>query len=255
MGMCTSWSQAATIDVKSESASTRPSSVARGRNPGEPPSYDCDNSGFFKGLDPHEHQPGSVEQRVLNHPHELNYDDPKGAKVCPIWKNETATEDVCQTSRTCVDEPRHCNESLDAFAPSVDDLRSSMSMNLDLGESNHNHEEVCQAAQLHPDGLQGIFKSSGQLSHAGAAGFVEPLLPPLRHPINCLNAFGKKKNRLNLDHLVHDFQSMCHCLKKTFHMVLIDVGASLSFFVDDQERRSMPATFLMDPFTKLPVAT
>jgi hypothetical protein len=251
MGMCTSWHQVATIDIKSERASTRPSSVVRGRDPGEPPSYDYDDSGFFKGLDPHKYQPGSVEQYILNHPHELNYDNPKGAKVCPIWKNETTTEDIYQSLHTYMDELRQYNELLDAFTP-INDLRRSMSMNLDLDDesNNQNHKEVCQAVQLHPDGLRGIFKSSGQLSYTGAAGFIEPLLPPLRHPINCLNTFGKKKNRLNLDYLVHDFQSMCHRLKKTSRIVLIDMGASLSFFVDDQERRSMPAIFLMDLFTK-----
>jgi hypothetical protein len=199
-------------------------------------------SGFFKGLDPHMYQPGSVEQYILNHQHELNYDNPKAAKVCPLWKNETATEEIYRSLHTYNDELHQYNKLLNAFNP-IDDLRKSMN----LDESNH--KEVCQAVQLHPDGLRGVFKSSGQLSYTQTSGYIEPLLPPLRHPIFCLK--GKQgKHLLLLDYLVHDFQSMCHRLKKTSRTVLIDMGASLSFHGDGGQRSSMPAIYLQDLFTK-----
>ena len=110
------------------------------------------HSGVFKGLDRHIHQPGSVEQHILNHPHELDYHNPNGAMTCPIWKNQTATEDICKSMRTHNDELSQCNKLVVAFKP-VDDLRKSMDLN------GSNRKEVCQSVQLHPDGLSGIFKS------------------------------------------------------------------------------------------------
>jgi hypothetical protein len=78
------------------------------------PIVDYKYSGFFKSLDPHIYQPASVEQYILNHPHELNYDNPRAAKVCPIWKNQTATEDIYQSLHTYIDELRQYNKLLDA---------------------------------------------------------------------------------------------------------------------------------------------
>jgi hypothetical protein len=118
---------------------------------------------------------------------------------------------------------------------------------MDTNESNR--KEVCQTVQLHPDGLRGVFKSSAQVSYTQTSGYIEPLLPPLRHPANCLKEKGFNHNLMNLDYLVHDFQSMCHRLKKTSRIVLIDMGASL-FFHGGKGRSSMPALYLMDLYTK-----
>ena len=197
-------------------------------------------SGFFEGLDPNTYQPGSVEQYILNHPHELGYDNPERANVCPIWKNETATEDIYKSLHNYNEELSQYNKLVVAFEP-IDDLRMSM----DLNESNR--EEVCQTVQLHPDGLRGVFKSSGQLSYTQTSGYIEPLWPPLRHPEFCFKGRGKM---MSLEYLVHDFQSMCHRLKKTSRIVLIDMGASLFFHAGGKGRSSMPALYLMDLFTK-----
>jgi hypothetical protein len=126
-------------------------SVARVGDPGEPPSHQQIESGFFKGFDPaHIHQPGFVEQRVLDHPRELGCDNQNGASVCPIWKNATASKEICKSLHTCSNNLQQCNKLVDTFKP-IDDLRMAMNSN----DSESNHKEVRQAVQLHTDGLRG----------------------------------------------------------------------------------------------------
>jgi hypothetical protein len=93
-----------------------------------------------------------------------------------------------------------------------------------------------QAVQLYPDGLRGVFKSSGKLSLTQTSGHIEPLLPPVRHPLVCLQ--GLKGKTLNLE-------AMRHRLKKTSRTVLINMEASLFFHSPDKT-----ISYFMDLFTK-----
>jgi hypothetical protein len=183
-----------------------------------------------------------VEQYILDHPHELGYDNQNGASVCPLWKNATASEEIYKSLHTYSNDLQQYNKLVDAFKP-IDDLRMAMNLN----DSESNHKEICQAVQLHPDGLRGVFKSSGQLSYTQTSGYIEPILPPLRHPDFCERP---NSSIMRLDYLVHDFQTMCHRLKKTSRIVLIDMGASLSFHEGGKDRSAMPAIYLQDLFTK-----
>jgi hypothetical protein len=78
----------------------------------------------------------------------------------------------------------------------------------------------------HPDGLKALFSNSNELSFTPNSGYVEPLYPPMRHHKFCEN---RDKYVMSLDYLVHDFESMCLQLKPHSKIVLIDMGASLSF--------------------------
>jgi len=66
------------------------------------------------------------------------------------------------------------------------------------------------------------------LSYTPKSGYLEPLLPPMRHHKICEP--GKKKQALmDLDYLVHDFEHSCRKLTPTSRRIFIDMGASLSF--------------------------
>ena len=82
----------------------------------------------------------------------------------------------------------------------------------------------CSSLRVHPDGLEGIFLSK-TLSMT-PAGYIEPLLPPMRHPKFC---GGNRRYLMSMAYLVHDFERMCQNMKSTSKIVLLDLGASLSF--------------------------
>jgi hypothetical protein len=59
-------------------------------------------------------------------------------------------------------------------------------------------------------------------------GYVEPLLPPLRHPDFCKKGRNVRIRAVyDLSYLVHDFGAMCRRLKRHSRIVLVDMGASL----------------------------
>ena len=76
--------------------------------------------------------------------------------------------------------------------------------------------------------------SSNQLSYTERSGYIEPLYPPMRNHKICYQE-GKNRNLMSLDYLIHDFESMCLQLKSHSKIVLIDMGASLSFHKATQE--------------------
>jgi hypothetical protein len=128
--------------------------------------------------------------------------------------------------------------------------------------------DFCKLVELHPDGIQALFPSgqlSQMMSHSssksggrsrsgdgGGGGFVEPLLPPMRHPAFCDEG---KSRILDLTYLVHDFGALCRKLKRHSRIVLIDMGASLNYHhhADDHKKDSQkedPMTHLIHLFTK-----
>eukprot|EP00522_Entomoneis_paludosa_P004019 CAMPEP_0172472268 /NCGR_PEP_ID=MMETSP1065-20121228/68245_1 /TAXON_ID=265537 /ORGANISM="Amphiprora paludosa, Strain CCMP125" /LENGTH=497 /DNA_ID=CAMNT_0013230399 /DNA_START=29 /DNA_END=1522 /DNA_ORIENTATION=+ len=81
--------------------------------------------------------------------------------------------------------------------------------------------------------LQETFFPKGQLSYvANSYGWIEPLLPPLRHPNLCFHKQGDPEtlDALTLNYLVHDFATMCQGLQSTSRIVLVDLGASPKFW-------------------------
>jgi hypothetical protein len=183
--------------------------------------------------------PAPSERYVIEHAVELGYDSQDWAKGCSIWGNATPSE-ISPGLHALLDELRDYNERLNKFQP-VSDLRKMLRDNDDGHNAN-----ICDALELHEKGLQGIF-SSGEISLTSNGGYVEPLLPPMRHPEYCF--YGDRK-LLDLGYLVHDFAYMCKKLKRTSRTILIDMGASLDFHERWNDLKDMPAVYLMELYRK-----
>ena len=148
---------------------------------------------------------------------------------CPIWREEAASPKY-QELQTYIDELRLYMEIVENFTISYN-LRDQMFKNNDYNSRN----AICSQVELHADGLEGIFTSK-QLSKSSTVGYMEPLLPPLRHPLLCYdnpdiyNYWLKAKRLLDLTFIVHDFSHLCRKkLQPHSRIVLIDMGASLEF--------------------------
>jgi hypothetical protein len=90
----------------------------------------------------------------------------------------------------------HKNKEIDGICKSVD-----------VGLVNYDGDDATNH--------KGVFQT-GQLSWTETAGFVEPLLPPMRHPKFCdphPDKEIKHANKMSLAYLIHDFPAMCHKLK------------------------------------------
>ncbi len=172
--------------------------------------------------------PATVESYVLEHASQLGYDEAQ-QQGCRIWNDASASSIHSQLMEY--------RRDLDDYAARVKSFQATIP-DLRLRSSN----EICRSVDLHPQGLPGIFQTSQQqLSWTSSSGYVEPLLPPMRHPIFCETRRG---NLLNLNYLVHDFGTMCRNLKRTSRIVLVDMGASLQFYGES------PALYLMDLFRR-----
>lgn len=180
--------------------------------------------------------PSIAEKYVFDHSRELGLheEDKEKARLiqtCQLWKNRSLTPLV---------------DSLDVYQAEIQ-LYSSLVSNFDpipdLRQElrkGRPRDEVCRQVELHPQGLEGIFKS-GQLS-TGRFGKIEPLLPPLRHPAFC----NTHDNLLNLAYLVHDFGAMCRRLSSRSRTVLVDMGASLLF----HGAHDSPAVYITNLYKK-----
>jgi hypothetical protein len=186
--------------------------------------------------------PASTERYILEHATDLCYDQPKPklAKTCTIWNDESATnpkihQDLHAFRTELVDYDKRVRD----FEP-VDDIRLRM--------EHEDIDAICQSLELHEDGLPGIFLS-GQLSLTQTSGYMEPLLPPLRHPDFCFTTdnTSRRKALFDLGYLVHDFGAMCRRLKRHSRIVLVDMGASLDFHNTD---KTQPAVYLTELFRK-----
>ena len=165
--------------------------------------------------------PAPVEAYTLDHVDELGFNTVgrNSSSACDMWKNKDLPihQDLLQYAK----ELDNYTDRVEAFKDLQEDVRI-------LKERD---PHVCDTLKLHPDGLPGIF-TSGQLSQTVSHGYVEPLLPPLRHPKCCLDGpkqWGLHPYLLKSTYLVHDFEHMCRALKRHSRIVLVDMGASLDF--------------------------
>ncbi|KAG7352087.1 hypothetical protein IV203_008135 [Nitzschia inconspicua] len=165
---------------------------------------------------PNEYGPSFLESYILRHTKELGYnvgDPEKIPDACAVWKDSSvsAIYDDLHKYRAELDE---YNRLLKNYpGAKVDDVR----LHLDEG--------ICDTLEVKKGGLQSIFKS-GLLSRVGDTGFVEPMLPPMRHPGICDDY---KKHLMDMGYLVHDFGAMCRKLKRHSRTVFVDMGAALDF--------------------------
>lgn len=187
-----------------------------------------------------DYQPAPIEQYVIDNAVRLGLDatavDATTAPSCAVLKNKTISPHY-DTLHQYIQELQQYSDLVEKFQP-VKDLRRRLDPAMD----------VCQTVELHRDGLQALFPS-GQLSlDVANNGYMEPLLPPLRHPLYCLSP-GVWQDILRLDYLVHDFGALCRKLKPTSRTVFIDMGASLQF----HGRTQSPAVHLVELFRKFGV--
>jgi hypothetical protein len=160
--------------------------------------------------------PSNIESYVFRSTESLGFNvgtEQNVANACPMWVNATVSP-IYGHLREYRAELHQYNKLLEKFpGAAVDDLR----LHLDEG--------ICDTLEVTNGGLLNIFKS-GALSRVGDAGFVEPMLPPFRHPGIC---FDYKKYLMNMGYLVHDFGAMCRKLHKHSRTLFVDMGAALDF--------------------------
>merc|ERR1711966_231738 len=87
-----------------------------------------------------------------------------------------------------------------------------------------------------PNLMEEFFNGSQQLSYLPRQGYMEPLLPPLRHPNMCTPSVctsnpcppgSTRGDHVNdMDYLIEDFGHICcHVLHKDIRTVFIDMGS------------------------------
>lgn len=189
--------------------------------------------------------PAESEEYILNHTAELGLipRPPNLVTTCHIWTDNTTTPYNTQLIEFNTELAAYYKK-VDEFTP-IKDLRSYLFKGKQQQEEQEHDEEedFCQKVELHPDGLPALFPS-GQISLT-RAGWVEPLLPQMRHPNFCLVDQGMY-NLMRLDYMVHDFGVMCQNLKPWSRTIFVDLGASLSFHTGSKS----PALFILDLYRK-----
>jgi len=211
-----------------------------------------------------------AEETVLNMP------DTEFTSGCAIWHDESPFRDILWGWRK---ELEHYSEAFKAKKEVSPDVRR-------LFDVNHsNREEVCmehadvkpleqysntmvEQSILTPPALRGrelpeavhptipndkhnlmeqFFPSTRQLSYLPDTGFMEPLLPPLRHPDMC---DGGPPNLGNLDYQIVDHGHICrNAVHKHSRTVFIDMGATYNF-EDDTINRNSPALRVIESYRK-----
>jgi len=177
-----------------------------------------------------------VEDYIMNNFEALGYNN-ESAKGCLIWSDPQAS------SQENYDNLHAYRQDLDRYTKNVEEFDKpvpNLVRTMQEQGNSTNQVELCKAARLHPDGVQALFPSM-QVSLT-PAGYVEPLLTPMRHPEFC----EKTEKLLELDYLVHDFEKMCLNLKPSSRSILIDMGASLKFHGGAE----VPIVVLMKMFHK-----
>jgi hypothetical protein len=189
------------------------------------------------------YQPSCFESFLVNHMKELYLVKPAPQYVptCHIWRNPTATP-YFHELMSFVKELERYNQKIKAYR-GVPDIRQFM----DPSHAQHRNSTICELLELDPKGLPALFPNSQQLSLT-RAGYVEPLLPPMRHPQFCIDM--NHQNLMSIDYLVHDFAAMCRQMKPTSRTVFVDIGASLSFHQSELENVKSPAVSLIELYQK-----
>jgi len=168
---------------------------------------------------------------------------------CKLWKEDSPIKFDLQVYET---ELEAYIRMVDNFQPMTTDLRSQ------FHDDYSNREEVCSQVDLfrrRRDGVGGAASTLFDLSRMSNSDFIEPILPPFRHPAFCSKSkqgveYNYNSNYItDVNYMVHDFGNMCHNLKKTSKTILIDMGASLQFHAGNGEDKN-PALYLPKLYQK-----
>jgi len=206
--------------------------------------------------------PAKAEQQVID---EKNFGSRSG---CLIWNQDSPLRDDLNVWK---EELNHYNSKLDEKTEFAPDLRKL------FNQDYSNREEVCSqyadppenivvahqaeasslsdpktvetkqslrgnginASEYGPSLMDEYFSKSQLLSYLPKHGYMEPLLPPLRHPDMCLpgNNFGDYMGSMGF--MIEDFGHICrNVLKKTTRTVFLDLGATYNFNSDEIDKNS-----------------
>ena len=197
------------------------------------------------------YQPSDVESFFQQNGRELGLSTPnKLGEGCRMFQSNSTESKIYPK---IFDKLQSFRQELEDYSRRVSDFQLPIGIQ-DLRQHMEDGDySVCDQLEIHPNGLEGIFKS-GSLSNFGqhSSGYVEPLFPPLRHPEFCVSK--KRDNLLRLDYLVHDFKAMCRQLKRTSRIVFVDMGASLDFHAGHDKPggfAKQPAIYITSLFQKV----
>ena len=169
-----------------------------------------------------EYLPAQVEEYMIDNYERFGWSSTNSSPpTCQIWLDENVTSPEIFSKLTGFKQDLEgYYDKLNGFVPNVTNLLTEI--------KRSGTHQVCDNLRMHPDGLPGLFPS-GQLSLT-SSGYVEPLLPPMRHMGICTN----RRKLMSMEYMVHDFETMCRKLKPNSRLVLIDMGASLDFHGGNQ---------------------
>jgi hypothetical protein len=189
---------------------------------------------------PFRYRPSEAERYVFRESARLGFDATVTnvsllPQACAIWTSPNAST-VSGNLRAFEDELDRYQKLVEEFKPLHADVRQLL-----LGSGGD--PSACDRLELVSGGLGSIFAKSGLLSRGSSFGYVEPIIPPLRHPTFCRD----KKRLLDWHYLVHDFAAFCRTITPASKTAFVDLGASLSFHEDTYE---VPILDLIGEFRK-----
>ncbi|CAJ1932774.1 unnamed protein product [Cylindrotheca closterium] len=161
--------------------------------------------------------PSRLEHKMMQAAEsELGYNRDAWVDGCTLYRNQSGIE-FYNLYQGYVSKLEKYTESVKKFRTEVKDIRLL---------PKKKREKLCQKMDKV---LYSAFRPKHDCSLTDA-GYVEPLLPPLRHPHMCASEKKKKKRAfMSLDYLVHDFGKICRQLEPGARTVFFDLGASLVF--------------------------
>jgi len=183
----------------------------------------------YLDYDASHYRPSLIESNAIQN---KNFNSNSG---CVIWKSNFTTNNFYSSTKLGL-----WKEEFDNFVKLrqrtkniiLPDIRKLM--NSDYS----NHEEICSKYTDVVPGeamsLKQYFPNSYKLlSYSEKLGYMEPLVPPLRHYGFCIPGDEGKHYIGNLDYILHDFGHMCrHSIQHSTKTVFIDMGANYNFNKD-----------------------
>ena len=173
-------------------------------------------------LDSHDSVHPEMFESLQQYRQELKgYEGAVKARLEALKKKKKATKDSGTSARQ--DEPLDVRKLL----TEEDDKDYDLCQQLEVDSISNVHSVGKPKPKSRIRDLQSTHFPSGQLSRTLKGGWMEPLLPPMRHVDFC---FQKKGNYLNLGYLIHDFAHMCRHLKPSSKIVMLDLTSARERF-------------------------
>jgi hypothetical protein len=190
---------------------------------------------FYKDKDDNDkYHAAPVEDHVILHAPEMGFESEADPTGCAIWTDPSFVH--YNSLQQYLNELQHYTEWVETFPPITEDLRDLIRTQQQQSATAFDVAKRHVCARLlnnkksnDDGGVEQWFTQSRQLSHTQHGGYVEPLLPPMRHANICLD---RDQYIMNMEYMVHDFHYLCRQLTPTSRTVFLDMGASLDFHGD-----------------------